>query len=79
MLNSYGSKFYRFFGIDWERVFGRCFTLSMNVKVFTEQLDSSRQQRLQNDVFSEVSHIKFQGLGHKLNSILLTFPNQRWV
>ena len=68
MLNSYGLKFYRFFGIDWERVFGRCFTLSMNVKVFTEQLDSSRQQRLQNDVFSEVSHIKFEGL--VTNSIL---------
>jgi hypothetical protein len=28
----------RFFGIDWESIFGRCFSLSLNVKIFGDQL-----------------------------------------
>jgi len=28
----------RFFGIDWESVFGRCFSLSLNAKIFGDQI-----------------------------------------
>ena len=28
----------RFFGIDWESVFGKCFSLSLNVKIFGDQI-----------------------------------------
>ena len=31
----------RFFGIEWERVFGRCFSLSLNVKIFGQQIMNS--------------------------------------
>lgn len=34
----------RFFGIEWERVFGRCFSLSLNVKIFGQQVMNSFEE-----------------------------------
>ena len=31
----------RFFGIEWELVFGKCFSLSLNVKIFGQQIMNS--------------------------------------
>ena len=35
----------RFFGIEWERVFGRCFSLSLNVKILGQQIMNSIEDR----------------------------------
>ena len=33
----------RFFGIEWERVFGRCFSLSLNINIFRQQILESTE------------------------------------
>lgn len=45
----------RFFGIDWESVFGRCFSLSLNVKIFGDQIiDVTSQNERHSDDFDLV-------------------------
>ena len=32
----------RFFGVDWQQIFARCFSLSINFRIFRGQVGSSR-------------------------------------
>ena len=58
----------RFFGIDWDRVFGRCFSLSMNIKVFGEQLQGSEESSvdliLVNTILRDLSTIEADVTSH---------------
>jgi len=57
----------RFFGIDWERVFGRCYALSVNIKVFAEQLERTSGDLdliLVNTVLRDLSTIEADVTSH---------------
>jgi len=47
----------RFFGIEWERVFGRCFALSLNVKIFHQQVTESMDDKFGNSSSTTVDLI----------------------
>jgi hypothetical protein len=47
----------RFFGIEWERVFGKCFSLSLNVKIFGQQIMNSKKDIFCTSVGSSIDLI----------------------
>jgi hypothetical protein len=47
----------RFFGIEWERVFGKCFALSLNVKIFHQQVTESMEDTLNSSIATTVDLI----------------------
>ena len=55
----------RFFGIEWDRVFGKCFSLSLNVKIFGQQIMNSKK-----DVFCT-------SVGSSIDLILVSY-NSPW-
>ena len=59
----------RFFGIEWERVFGRCFALSLNVKIFHQQVTESMEDKFGNSSSTTVDLI----LVSTFNAINKTF------
>ena len=59
----------RFFGIEWERVFGRCFALSLNVKIFHQQVTESMDDKFGNSSSTTVDLI----LVSTFNAINKTF------
>ncbi|QQP57105.1 Uncharacterized protein FKW44_001984 [Caligus rogercresseyi] len=51
----------RFFGIDWEAIFGRCFNVSISIRVFSSNLTSQGDSIdivLLNSIFSDLSRIE---------------------
>ncbi|QQP57103.1 Uncharacterized protein FKW44_001982 [Caligus rogercresseyi] len=51
----------RFFGIDWEAIFGRCFNVSISIRVFSSSFTSqgaSLDIVLLNSIFSDLSRIE---------------------
>jgi len=47
----------RFFGIEWDRVFGKCFALSLNVKIFHQQITESMEDTFGRSTSSTVDLI----------------------
>ena len=47
----------RFFGIEWDRVFGKCFSLSLNVKIFGQQIVNSKKDIFCTSVGSSIDLI----------------------
>ena len=47
----------RFFGIEWDRVFGKCFSLSLNVKIFGQQIMNSKKDVFCTSVGSSIDLI----------------------
>jgi len=47
----------RFFGIEWERVFGRCFSLSLNVKIFGQQIMNATEDTFRQSSGSSIDLI----------------------
>jgi len=59
----------RFFGIEWERVFGKCFAISLNVKIFHQQITQWMDDKNCNSNSSTVDIILISTLLKDLSSV----------
>ena len=55
----------RFFGIEWDRVFGKCFALSLNVKIFHQQITESMEDTFGRSTSSTVDLILVSNFNKK--------------